>query len=59
MVHLHCLNSLIEVPRTAAFSGLHYVLPGTGAKAIVGMRSDGDEDEGEVHRGRELEMAGV
>jgi predicted HTH transcriptional regulator len=35
--------------------GVHYVLPGTGAEAIVGLRSDG----GEVQRGRGLGMAGA
>jgi hypothetical protein len=40
--------------------GVHYVLPGTGAGvARAGMRGEGGEDEGEVQRGRQLEMAGV
>jgi predicted HTH transcriptional regulator len=39
--------------------GVHYVLPGTGTEASGALRNGGGEDEGEVQRGRELEMAGV
>jgi DNA-binding NtrC family response regulator len=40
--------------------GAHYLLPGTGAGASVGLRcDDGEGGEGEGQRGRELEMAGV
>jgi hypothetical protein len=61
-------TSVFSAPSTSASRspaadlgrGMHYVLPGTGAVASVGLRcDDGEGGEGEGQRGRELEMAGV